>query len=193
MGWKGQMGQGGQVRRPCVGFQLGGAYAFLLHMPTHDDAVGSRLLATWNRCKGLPGSAMLFNLVIRNMIPYTGALGCRVEELKPGYARVVLRERRAIRNHLRSVHAVAVTNLGEFTGGIALTTALPDTVRAIVRSLSTEYVKKARGTLTAECRVEIPTVSAETEHSVQTVIRDGVGDEVARVTAVWNLRPSVPA
>ena len=159
-------------------------------MATRNDATGARLLTMWHRCKRLPGGAMLFNLVIRAMIPYTGALGSRVQELRPGYARVTLRERRAIRNHLRSVHAIALANLGEFTSGMAMTTGLPTTVRGIVRSLSTDYVKKARGKLTAECRTEMPVVHAEKEHRVQAVITDATGDEVARVTAVWNLRPT---
>jgi len=67
--------------------------------------------------------------------------------------------------------------------------ALPSTVRGIVTGLSITYLKKARGTLTAECRCEVPVVDAETSFDVHTDVRDASGDVVARATVTWRLAP----
>src|SRR5690606_20224319 len=101
--------------------------------------------------------------------------------LEPGYAKVQLDERRAIRNHLNSIHAIALANLGELTGNLALVSALPDDARFIVTKLAIEYKKKARGRIIAECRCQPPESSERREYELEVALRDKVGAEVARV------------
>lgn len=121
---------------------------------------------------------------VARMVPYTGALGAAVEELSPGRARVSLKERRGVRNHLRSIHAVALVNLGEFASGLAVLTRLDPGVRGIVTHLGATYHAKARGRVEALCVVDqgwAPGASAEAVAH----ITDESGREVATVTARW--------
>ncbi len=54
-----------------------------------------------------------------------------------------------------------------------MTMALPDDIRGIVTEIGAVYLKKARGTLTAQARVTVPEVGADPiEIRVETVITD---------------------
>ncbi len=154
------------------------------------DSAGARLIQVWRRLNALPGGAWLFSRLLGFWVPYTGTLGARVVALYPGHARVELRDRRKVRNHLNSVHAIALANLGEVTTGLAMTTALSADVRAIVTHLAIEYLKKARGRLVAEGRSSPPqAITENTDHVVYADIRDQADDVVARTTVRWRLSP----
>ena len=156
-------------------------------------APGPRLLALWTRLSRLPWGSWAFSRILGRMVPYSGTIGARVEALEPGYARIRLPDRRSVRNHLGSVHAVALANLGELASGLAVLTGLPPEVRGIVTRLETRYTKKARGSLVAEARVTVPTVSQPIDHGVAAEIRDASSDVVATVRVDWRLAPAAPS
>ena len=161
-------------------------------MSRANPSPGRLMLTAWQRLSRVPFGNRLFSWFVGRTAPYTGTVGGIYTDVRPGYARVALRDRRGVRNHLASVHAVALVNLAEMTGGVALLTALPPGVRGIVTGLSIAYHKKARGTLICETQATPPaTVTATIAHEVVATITDAAGDVVATCTVQWRLSPPV--
>jgi len=148
----------------------------------------SPVMRWWSRCGRLPAGRRLFSLALGLYIPYSRSIGARVSELGPGYARIELPDRRRVRNHLNSIHAIALTNLGELTTGLALFSATADNMRGILTEIQTSYLKKARGRLVASAEYRLPvTLADDTRCEIEALIRDRAGDTVAVVRATWLL------
>ena len=109
--------------------------------------------------------------------------------MAPGLARTRLKDRRRVRNHLDSIHAIAICNVGEATTGLAMMTRIPKGARAILVGLSAEYLKKSRGTLTAEADCPDIPDAAERDLPLTATLRDRDGDVVATVLARWRVGP----
>lgn len=158
-----------------------------------DASAITRLTSLWARLSPLPGGKFAFSKVIGHFIPYSGSVGAVVDELGPSHVRIRLQDRRAVRNHLRCVHAIALANIGELASGLAVLIGLGEGTRGIVTSLKIDYRKKARGLLIAEAAVpQVEKPTRPTPHTAMAEIRDTAGDVVAVVTAEWLLSP-VPA
>lgn len=152
----------------------------LLPVPRLD---GSRNLIrqAWDVMSIVPGGKAVFSKLLGRAAPYSGSIHAQVLALRSGYAEVQMQDRRGLRNHLDCVHAVALANLAEMTGSLALAYSLPDDARFIVSGMEIEYVKKARGTTTAVGEPPVPRISTRAAYDVPVTLRDATGEEVARV------------
>src|SRR5712691_10824897 len=142
----------------------------------------NRVREAWDRLHKLPGGKRAFSRLAGMAAPYTGTIGGQVKVLRRGHATVELPDRRAVRNHLSSVHAIALANLAELTANISVAYTLPDDARFIVAGISVEYLKKARGTITGTCDCPLIDSNERKEYAIQVSMRDRAGDEVARAT-----------
>ena len=154
-----------------------------------DISTASRLMHSWQRCHRLPGGRFFFSRMLARTVPYSGSIRPQVEELAPGDARVRMKDRPHLRNHLSSIHAIALTNLGELTSGLAMMAALPGDMRGIPVELNIEFVKKARGDIVAHGHSPTPIPGASADYKAQAILEDSEGDTVARLTARWVVSP----
>jgi len=144
------------------------------------------ILTWWSRLAPLPGGRKIFSLGLGWMAPYSSSIGALVEEIKPGYARVSLQDRRRVRNHLHSVHAIALINLGEIATGLAVLSTISANMRGIVLSIKADYLKKARGKLTAKAEFQLPEpLTDNTTCEVEAQLKDQTGEIVTLVRVTW--------
>jgi acyl-coenzyme A thioesterase PaaI-like protein len=142
----------------------------------------AQLRFAWDRLEKIPLGRRIFSRTIGKLAPYTGSIPATVLTLERGRSTVRLEDRPKVRNHLRCVHAVALVNLAELAGNVALAYSMPGDARFIVAGISIDYVKKARGPILAEGRCpEIPN-NERAEYAVHVTMRDRGGDVVAKAT-----------
>lgn len=152
-----------------------------------DAGHGARLLRTWQRLERVPGGRWLFSRIVARTAPYSGSIAAEVLELAPGRAVLRMRDRKGVRNHLRSVHAIALANLGELSSGLAAMAALPPGLRGIPTEINIRYLKKARGTLVAHGSARLPEVVDTAVTHADADIRNELGETVAEVRVTWEL------
>ena len=155
-----------------------------------ENAPEQRLITMWNRYGGTAVGRKLFSIILGRTAPYSGTIKAEVLTLKPGSVQVALKDRRSVRNHLNSIHAIALANLGELASGLAMISAIPPNTRAIVVNLEIKYLKKARGRLVAEGSANPPqSITKPLDSLAVAEIKDAEGDIVSRVDVHWRLSP----
>ncbi|MDX2144211.1 MAG: hotdog fold domain-containing protein [Rhodospirillaceae bacterium] len=111
-------------------------------------------LAIWHRLSPLPLGKWLFSRVVCFKAPYFGSISPHFEDLRPGRCEVRLRKRRAVTNHIGTVHAIAMCNLAELAAGTMIEATLPATHRWIPKGMTVEYLKKAATNLRGVAALE---------------------------------------
>lgn len=152
-----------------------------------------RLKKTYDTLTTLPFGKWLFSRCISFMVPYSGTVKPKIVELKEGFCHLTIKDRRKIRNHLGSIHAIALMNAGEMVTGIPLMYTLPESGRAIITHLEMDYKKKARGELHCYCQFELEKGSYEQDEiALYGEIKDSRDDTVALSKAVWKVDAQMP-
>jgi acyl-coenzyme A thioesterase PaaI-like protein len=85
-----------------------------------------------------------------------------------------------------------LANLAEFPAGLCLHTSIPPNSRAILVKLEVEYIKKARGLLTAKAKMQhtVEHLEAPTHIVVASEITDSAGSIVAAARTTWLVSPT---
>jgi acyl-coenzyme A thioesterase PaaI-like protein len=121
--------------------------------------------------------------------PFNASVAPCVRELGPGRAVVEMKDRPWRRNHLGSLHAMALGTLAEITANLALLASLPEGAGMIPTSFHIEFAKKARGAVVAVSAFDCSVLEARpTELEVPVEIADAGGTIVACTRQTCRIR-----
>lgn len=147
-----------------------------------------RVLAAYRRSARWPGGRWLFSRLVCLKAPYFSGIAPRILALEPGRGIAAIRHRRAVTNHIGTVHAIALCNLAEFIGGLTCEVSIPASMRWIPKGMSVEYLKKATGTMTATATPAFAPLAADAgyEMPMDVLVRNDAGEAVLRARiAMW--------
>jgi len=133
----------------------------------------------WQRFSSKPAGKWAFSRLLCLKAPYFDTISPRIEELRPEYCEVRMRKRRAVLNHIGTVHAIAMCNMAELAGGTMTEVTVPSTHRWIPKGMTVKYLKIAKTDLVA---IATPASqidwSAPSEFKVNVVVRDEQAEPV---------------
>lgn len=147
-----------------------------------------RILSTYRTLSGKPGGKWLFSKLVCWKAPYFSSIAPRIETLEPGRCVATIRHRRAVTNHIGTVHAIALCNLAEFTGGLGCDASIPASMRWIPKGMSVAYLKKAVGTMRATATPAFPPHEAAEGYELpfEVVVENLAGEAVFKASiAMW--------
>ena len=150
--------------------------------------MGSQVLGLWHRFRGGAFGQWLFSRLVCFKAPYFGTISPRFRVLEPGRCEAEIRDRRAVHNHIGTVHAIALCNLAELVAGVMTDASLPRGMRWIPKGMQVKYLKKATGTLRGIATPTIPVVAADAGYDlpVNVDVLDAAGERVFTATiAMW--------
>jgi acyl-coenzyme A thioesterase PaaI-like protein len=111
------------------------------------------VLSLWQRSQQLPViGSRVFSFAFGRQAPYFSSIRPRFTEIRPHRAALVIPKRRAVHNHLGTVHAIALCNGLEAAMGALAEATIPRDKRWIPKGMEVAYTAKA--TTDAHCVAE---------------------------------------
>lgn len=154
----------------------------------------SRIMTLWQKLSTKPMGKWVFGKIVCRNVPYFSTIKPRFEEFRPGFSRVSMKKRRAVENHIATVHAIAACNLAECGAGTLMEASLPLSMRWLPKSMCVQYLKKCETDLTAECSADDLGEGIARDVRVNVDVKDTSGNIVvhADITMYVSPRKKIP-
>ena len=138
-----------------------------------------KVLSLYRQVSKLPQGHRVFSRLFTLKAPYFGTVRPRFVELRPNYAELTIRKRRAVHNHIGTVHVIAICNGLEAAMGALAEASVPSTKRWIPKGMEVGYTAKATSDITCIAETD-PEQWSGTDPDVPVRVR-GVRDDGAVV------------
>jgi uncharacterized protein (TIGR00369 family) len=108
----------------------------------------------YKKVKKLPFGNRIFTFFMCKRVPYFGSISPLITVMEEGRVEVEMTQHRAVHNHIKSIHAIAVCNLCEIAMGMVCESTIPDNLRWIPAGMDVKYLKITKGKIRAVATVK---------------------------------------
>jgi acyl-coenzyme A thioesterase PaaI-like protein len=116
--------------------------------------MANQVLGMWEKLRGVPGGSRMFSVAFAWKAPYFRSVRPRFVHVSPNFASLVLPKRRAVQNHIGTVHAIAVCNGLEAAMGALAEATVPSGKRWLPKGMAVEYLAKSTSDLTCSAETD---------------------------------------
>ena len=106
------------------------------------------VLDLWKKTSALPLGDRIFSFAFSQKAPYFATIRPRFTVVEPNRAELVIRKRRGVHNHIKTVHAIALCNGLEAAMGALAESTIPRDKRWIPKGMEVAYTAKADSDIT---------------------------------------------
>jgi acyl-coenzyme A thioesterase PaaI-like protein len=154
----------------------------------------SPALRSWHKSYGTALGRWLFSRIVCFRAPYFASIRPVFEVLEESRAVARMKKRRAVTNHIGTVHAIAMANLCELVAGTLTEAGIPRSMRWIPRGMTITYLAKAETDVKAEATLPTVTEGEAQDIVVPVDVKDDSGNKVvhADITMYVSPRPQRP-
>ena len=149
----------------------------------------SPALKLWKRLGGTSIGRWLVSKIICFVAPYFSTIKPVFTVLEPGHTELTFKKRRAVQNHIKSVHAIALCNAAELAGGTCLDVSLHGDFRWIPVGMEVKYLKIAKTDLKAICKIDNYDWEEPQDVIMPVGVFDSSGDEVFHADIRMRISP----
>jgi len=149
-----------------------------------------KTLKLYNKVSKYPFGKKIFGFSICLNARYFFSIRPKIIDIKSNYVAIRIKKRRAVTNHINTVHAIAMCNMAEFAGGLMTEVSVNDNSRWIPSGMTVKYLKKAKTDLTAISDGTEIDWNHEGEIYVPVVIKDTNDEIVFTAEITMNIKHS---
>ncbi|HET8815843.1 MAG TPA: hotdog fold domain-containing protein [Pseudidiomarina sp.] len=101
------------------------------------------LLKLYHKVLKWPFGRQLFSRLFASKAPYFKSIKPLIIELRPNFCELTIPKRKAVQNHIGTVHAIALCNGLEMAMGAVAEASIPKHLRWIPKGMTVNYTAKA--------------------------------------------------
>ena len=114
----------------------------------------TKVMSLYNRVSRLPFGNKIFSKMVSRMAPYFATVKPIISELNVNRCVCLIKKRKAVHNHIQTVHVIAICNGLEMAMGVMAEASIPHHLRWIPKGMSVDYTAKAGSDITCVAEVK---------------------------------------